>query len=248
MRFSRAFAPLALFLIACGGGGGQQTVRKPDPLEHAPPPDSRLEAHDDGMTVEGTTGVLDDADVRAVIDSQMGGFRNCFQQQQSSSYVSGEVLLDFVVRADGRVDRVWVAQSDLGSWRVEDCLVTTAKYLEFPPPQGGGRARFAFPFAWNQAGARLSAPVEQAWGYPTLRAQREAIRACRKAHDFTGPFHLTVYVGRLGRVLAVGFDSATAPDELFPACVAQTVEGLTFPDPGQRTVKYRALVEDFPDV
>lgn len=199
------------------------------------------------MTVQGDTGTLDDDQVRAVMNQHMAGFRNCFHRAETGSYVSGNVLLNFVVGADGRVESVWVSRSDLGAWRIEDCLVATARYLEFPPPRGGGRARFAFPFAWNPAGARLSTPIEPAWGYPTLREHRAEIDACRRSHGFDGDFNLTVYVGRRGRVLAAGLDSDRAPGETFPACVVQLVEGLTFPDPGSRVVKYRVLVENVPE-
>jgi hypothetical protein len=227
MRSPRSLFFLSFLLVACGGG---RTTRPADDLADADP------------------AGLDDAQIRQAIDAQAGGFRNCFQQNLNETFVSGDVLLDFVVGKDGRVAQVWVARSDLGAWRVEDCLVSTARFLEFPPPQHGGKARFAFPFTWNQAGAGLAAPIEQAWGYTTLSDQRDAIRRCRQTHKFDGPFNLTVYVGRLGRVLSVGLDSTQPPGDTFPACVAQAVEGLTFPDPGQRIVKYRALVEDFPGV
>lgn len=73
----------------------------------------------------------------------------------------------------------------------------TARFLEFPPP-AGGRARFAYPFEWNEPGRRLSQPVEVQWGYSTLADYRELYERCRTKYDYQAPFNLTVYVGRLG--------------------------------------------------
>jgi len=231
---------VVLGLAACGANVDQSNRPRPVSIEHKPPPDER-----DGTAVSGTTGVLDDDEVRTVMHEHMAGFNNCFRHG-AGSFVSGKVLLQFVVNQVGRVDQVYVFESDVGSWRIEDCLVQTARYLEFPHPGGGGGARFAFPLSYNEPGRRLSVPVDRAWGYTTLRKNRDPIRRCRNKHHFEGPFNLTIYVGRLGKVLSAGFDSPTQPGDAFPACVVEIVEALRFPNPGQKVVKYRALVEDLP--
>lgn len=198
------------------------------------------------MAVEGLLGSLDDDQVFDVINQQMAGFNNCFGRSEGS-FVSGEVQLSFVVAPTGRVSSVHVSESDLGSWKVEDCLVQTGSFLEFPRPEGGGPAKFIFPFTWNERARRLALPVNEAWGYATLRKHRDLIRGCRTTHGFDGPFHLTMYVGPRGNVLATGFHAKSAPSKNFPVCVVQTLAPVRFPDPGARTVKYRALVEDLPD-
>ncbi|MGK0358344.1 MAG: hypothetical protein ACI9U2_000628 [Bradymonadia bacterium] len=231
-------------LMACG-----PTVQKRPSFEHKPPPDAESpppQRRDDGMAVEGLLGSLDDDQVFDVINQQMAGFNNCFGRSEGS-FVSGEVQLSFVVAPTGRVSSVHVSESDLGSWKVEDCLVQTGSFLEFPQPQGGGPAKFIFPFTWNERARRLAQPVNEAWGYATLRKHRDLIRGCRTTHGFDGPFHLTMYVGPRGNVLATGFHAKSAPSKNFPVCVVQTLAPVRFPDPGARTVKYRALVEDLPD-
>ncbi|MCB9538773.1 MAG: energy transducer TonB [Myxococcales bacterium] len=235
----------ALLLAACGPSPG---TRGPGPIEHKPPPDDPRRPSagpDDGMEVEGMQGTLDDDEVARVVSEQMAGFRNCFRRAPGA-FVAGEVLLQFVVAPNGRVDKVWVAQSDLGSWAVEDCLVQTARFLEFPRPMGGGPARFVFPFGWNERARRLTAPIDEAWGYETLRKGRGAIDACREQHGFAGPFHVTAYVGRKGHVMSAGLH-APKPAGDFAACAVTALGEMGFPNPGSRIVKYQALVEDLPD-
>ena len=144
------------------------------------------------------------------------------------------------MRATGRVEDVFVSRSNLGALKAEDCLVQTARYLEFPPP-AGGKARFAYPFEWNEPGRRLSQPVEVAWGYSVLASNRELYERCRTKFNYQGPFNLTIYVGRLGSVLSAGYDSGTGPGIDFPSCVVDVTRGLRFPHPGNRIVKYKSL-------
>lgn len=233
---------IAAALAACG-----PTVNQKPTVEHKPPPDAKdPPPATDGMAVDGLLGTLNDDEVFGVMNQHMAGFNNCFDRTEGS-FVAGEVQLSFEVAPNGRVASVHVSESDLGSWRVEDCLVQTASFLEFPRPDGGGPARFIFPFSWNEPARRLSKPVDEAWGYETLRANRRLIRDCRAAHRFEGPFHVTMYVGARGRVLSAGFHAKRPPTKEFPACVVQALAPVTFPDPGARTVKYRALIEDLPD-
>lgn len=195
--------------------------------------------------MEGLGGQISEFAVQSVMETQMAGFNNCFKHV-AGSYVSGEVQLSFKVNTDGRVKEVFVSQSTLGSWPVEDCLVQTARFLEFPPPEGGP-ARFIYPFMWNQAGRRLSQTMDASWGYPTLRKNRDTIRACRSTHRFEGPFHVTLYVGARGKVLSAGMHANMDSGDRFPACVVENIEAMTFPDPGSATAKYSILIEDLPD-
>ncbi len=235
----------ALLLLACGttparDGPGEITHKPPpdDPFRHRPQPD-------DGMEIEGQQGTLDDEEVSRVIEEQMAGFRNCFRHT-AGTFVAGNVLLQFVVAPTGRVQTVWIAESDLGSWPVEDCLLQAARFLEFPRPSGGGPARFAFPFSWNERASRLSSPIGVEWGYEALRGKRVLFDACRERNRFKGAFHLTVYIGRKGQVLSAGFH-ADHPAGDFAACAVTALNDVPFPNPGGRIVKYQTLMEDLPD-
>ncbi len=229
----RGLLTTVLLCAACGG----QAPEGPRRHEHKVTPD--------GEGAGPVTGTLAPSRVRAVMAQHAAGFNNCFQRN-AGSYVSGGVRLRFLVGARGRVEQVWVARSDLGSWAIEDCLVQSARYLEFPPPPGG-RARFDFPFRWNEAGSRLAQHVDEGWGYPALRRERPAIERCRKRNAYDAPFRVTAYVGRKGQALSVGMHAELRPSERFVACAVHAVEAARFPDPGHRVVKYEALVEDLRD-
>lgn len=226
----------AALAAACGGSKprGERNIQYK--IQHSESPDTRQ---------SDLNGRLADDEIRRVMEEQQGGFNNCFRQAPDA-FISGHVELTFVVKATGRVEDVFVSQSDLGSLTAEDCLVQTAKFLEFPPP-AGGRARFAYPFEWNEPGRRLSQPVEVQWGYSTLADHRELYERCRAKYDYQAPFNLTVYVGRLGSVLSAGYDSGSGPGVNFPSCVVDVTKGLRFPNPGNRIVKFHSLVEHLPD-
>ena len=228
----------AALLLGCGAGPTNHTV------EHRPPPDAK-----NGGGVY--PGRLDGDDVRRVVEQHKGGFDNCFRTARAT-YLSGQVYVEFLVGAAGRVEAASVARSDLGSWIVEDCLVVAARFLEFPKP-AGGRARFAYPFGKAAQGGRTRsrAMVKReghAWGYGTVRSARQAINTCRERYGYRGPFHVTAYVGNSGAVLDAGFDASEPVATEFPACIVQTVRRLRFPPPrtGQ-IIKYRALVENLDD-
>ena len=224
--------------MSLGAGCGSKHIERNVQLriQHAESPDTR----------EGDlNGHLADDEVRRVMEEQQAGFNNCFHQAPDS-FISGRVELTFVVLATGRIQSVFVSKSSLGALPAEDCIVQTAKFLEFPPP-AGGKARFAYPLDWNEPGARLSQPTDVAWGYQVLTEHREQFERCRAKHKFQTPFNLTVYVGRLGSVLNAGFDSGQPPDADFPSCVVDIVKGLRFPNPGSRVMRYHALVEHLPD-
>lgn len=236
---------LASGLIGCGPQPADHVAAG---IDHRPPPDEkpRFGSRGEELEVDGLSGTMDEADVRNVMAANMAGFNNCFAKTPGS-YVAGEVQLKFIIDADGRVKSVSVDESTLGSLAIEDCLIESGKFLEFPPPHGGGNARFLYPLSWNEAASRLSVPVDAAWGYEALRKHDPAIQQCRRTHSFIGPFYLTSYVGRGGMVLSAGFHSKTAPPPGFPDCVVQSLQDMRFPNPGTKIAKYVALVENLPE-
>lgn len=223
-------------LVGCGADKPRGERNLQYKIQHSESPDTRA---------SDLNGRLADDEIRRVMDEQQAAFNHCFRSAPDA-FISGHVELTFVVTGAGRVDDVFVSKSNLGALKAEDCLVQTARYLEFPPPSGG-KARFAFPFEWNEAGRRLSQPVEVAWGYSVLASHRELYERCRTKYKYDGPFNLTIYVGRLGAVLSSGYDSGTGPGVDFPSCVVDVTNGLRFSNPGNRIVKYKSLVEHLPD-
>lgn len=210
----------------------------PDGPIHQRPPDSVLDP----------SGYAELAPhhVDAIFTEQQAGFRNC-NDEKPGPYVSGTARLQFLLDERGRVDEVFVTESDIGSRAVEDCLVRTARFLEFPLPQGSGPARFVRAFPFNEAAHRVSRPMPESWGYTQIRARREEIRRCRRTYGYEGPFHLTTYVGGRGKVMSAGFHARQQTADDFADCVLAVVRDTQFPDAGSAIIKYRLLVELLPD-
>lgn len=124
---------LAFFFAGCGPA---VPTRPDEPIdfEHKPPPDNPGPGNTNDFTVEGLTGRISEFAVQGVMETHMAGINNCFKQV-GGSYVSGEVQLSFEVGTDGRVKTVFVSQSSLGAFAVEDCLVQTTRFFEFPRPK-----------------------------------------------------------------------------------------------------------------
>lgn len=233
--------PITLGLVAALGLAACGVAPTPAPTStpvHLRSPDSRL---DPSGYSELAPHLVD-----AIFAEQQAGFSAC-NHDLPGAHVGGVARLMFLLDPNGRVEQVFVAESDIGSLDVERCLLTAARFLEFPVPPDSGRTRFVRGFPVN-ASARDSLPARpESWGYPTVRGRRDAIRKCRTDYGYDGPFHLTMFVGGRGRVLSAGFHARQATPDGFSDCVVRVMGETTFPDTGGQIVKYRALVEFLPD-
>jgi len=225
--------PLACLMTACG-----TVPERSDGPVHQRPPDSALDP----------TGYAELAPhhVDEVFTEQMAAFRNC-GASLPGAFVSGVARIMFLLDEKGRVQKAFTIESDVGSLKVEQCLLTAARFMEFPVPSGSGPARFVRPFPINQAARGMARPQAESWGYAAVRGRRDAIRTCRTQYGYDGPFHLTTYVGGRGRALSAGFHSRQPTPDGFSDCVVGVIEETTFPDVGGAVVKHRLLVEFLPD-
>lgn len=226
-------ALIACLLAACGVG--PQTDNGP---VHQRPPDSRL---DPSGYAELAPHLVD-----AVFAEQQAGFSNC-GRNLPGAFVGGVARLMFLVDEKGRVDQVYVVESDVGSLDVERCLLTAGRFMEFPVQKGSGKSRFVRAFPINPAARGTVNEQPESWGYPTIRGRRDAIRKCRSEYGYEGPFHLTAFIGGRGRVLSAGFHARQPTPDGFADCVVRVTSETDFPDTSGQVVKYRALVEYLPD-
>ena len=177
-----------------------------------------------------------------VIREHMGGFNNC-EARGKGQFISGYALVQFLVAADQRVERVHVIESTLGSWEIERCLLQAARLLTFSLPENADRAEFRYPFRFNELGERMTDPKPESWGYGSITGQRGAFNQCRTRYGYDAPFHITAYIGATGRARSVGFHSRTPAPDNFASCAVNAVGDARFPPSGARMVKYRSLVE-----
>ncbi len=231
----------ALLLLACGPLPSDDFTGS----GHRPPPDSRLREIQREEDLKSSYGQLSQEQVEVVMEAHRAGFDNCLRA--GAAYISGVSHLRFLVNVEGQVERVHVERSSMGSLAIEECLVQAGRFLEFPKPSGQAAALFLYPIHRNLAGTRLSQQVEESWGYRALRSKRREIEGCRQSYKFRAPFHMVAYIARPGRLLSAGFQSKQPPPEGLFSCVLEILKETSFPNPGRKTIKYRALLESLPE-
>ncbi len=99
----------------------------------------------------GSTGVLNQKAVVAVIGANIGAFKNCFERRlRDIPDLAGRVFVQFTIGVDGAVGDVKLLENTTNDRPFADCLVSHVERLRFPPPKGG-EVTFVFPFIFEQA-------------------------------------------------------------------------------------------------
>ncbi len=85
-----------------------------------------------------TNGRLAPEIIQRVVRANFGQFRRCYEAGlKVSPHLNGRVNVKFVIEADGRVDHVEDAKSDLPDPKVIACIERGFEELVFPRPEGG---------------------------------------------------------------------------------------------------------------
>ena len=95
---------------------------------------------------------MDPEIVRRYIQTKMDQVRWCYQQEvQKNPDLAGQVKIEWIILATGKVTAVRVAESSLGNTAVEHCLASRVASWQFPSPKGGGSVKVAYPFVFKVA-------------------------------------------------------------------------------------------------
>ena len=239
----RVAAPAGVALAACGS-----SAPRPEPAPTVSPrPLTRIAAEppepDDGVSVVAAKGHMDPAAVNAAVAPHRAELTGCYTERVGKRrWLGGHVLVRWEIAADGTVERVLLADSDLGAWPIEKCLLDIAQTLSFGKPIGGA-AELTLPFEFSAKGEPAIWDLEQS--VRAVGGQLTKLAACSKGNAH-GPDEvaITMYVGAHGRAASVGFASATsALDDAWAACAEKAALAWRLPDPkGQVTklaVRYR---------
>jgi hypothetical protein len=258
---------VACALAACGGSP-PPSLPWTDPA--APPPRREVveEAEpDDGLQVRSTKGHMDPDAVNAGLAPRRAELTGCYTRNVGKRrWLGGKLLLHWEVAADGEITQVLLAESDLGAWPIEKCMLEVARAAVFGKPTGGA-AELTLPL-------ELGAPVPAAvWGVEqsarAVGGQLLQLETCAAGGDASAApgrkrgaaaakgaaagrgqrampdeVAITLYVGPQGRPQSVGFASATAAiDDAWADCAERVALSWQLPDPkGQVTklaVRYR---------
>ncbi len=224
-------------MLACGGSKAPPPAKPADPP--AEPRAKRVPIEDtepeDGVTIVNAHGHMEPAAVEAGIKPHADELSSCYMTKVGRRrWLGGHVQLHWDIKKDGTVTSVKLAESDLGAWPIEKCLLEVARAATFDKPVGGD-ADFALPLDFSAKGGTTVWDEDQ--GLKAVGGQLAKLDACAKegsADDVV----ITVYVGPHGKTLSIGFSSAkTEINDKWAECVEKAVQKWRLPDPRGQVAK-----------
>lgn len=221
---------VAVFLIGgLGLGCGHGDKRAADELAsggHQPGWRPGMGPNDDShgdIKVDYELGVLNTADVEDAIARHLDDMKACYRQAgKAQRYAGGRVLLRFLINGKGRTDDVLVAESDLGNYRVERCLVRVGRLIAFKAPEGQKATTFDYPLEFRAAG---QAPVLNLDGLKVehdVSLHRHQLAGCGRLAS--QPVAAIFYIEPGGMVGSVGLAGGAQLNEGTANCVVQTIQ------------------------
>jgi TonB family protein len=255
-------AAVLVLLAACGGGSSA-----PPPKEPAAQPQYRTripieepdedEGPQDGVDIQSTRGHMEMSVIEAGIGPHKTQLSDCYTtRHKRRMWLGGRVALHWEVNKAGEITSVKLAESDLGAWPVEKCLLETARAASFGKPVGGD-ADFSIPLDFPAKGKLVSWDEDQALRavggqLATLddcavpeNAGRKKKKPGAKRVPVPDDVLVTIYVGPGGKAQSVGFASTkSAIDEGWADCAEKIVMGWRLTDPrgviAKAAIRYRA--------
>jgi hypothetical protein len=233
---------VALALAACGGS----PPKPPPPAPPPPKPAPRVSIEepepepDDGVSVKLAHGHMEPEVVQAGIAPHADEFTDCFASRVGRRrWLGGHVTLRWDIRADGEITKVVLADSDLGAWPVEKCLLEVARSATFGKPVGGN-ADFVVPFDFKALGSSL--PWDEDRGVKAVGKQLATLAKCTKKRP-SDEVVITLYVGPQGKTQSVGFSAKAVIEDAWGDCAEKAALGWKLPDPrgtvAKLAIRYR---------
>ena len=197
---------------------------------------------DNAMGMEMSLGVLDERSVDRAMKPHIRALSGCFARAgDARKYLSGQVVMRFVVTASGRVSDVQVIKNALGSYPVESCLVAEGKQIVFPAPEGRRGTDFEYSMDFQSTGERTVIP----WSGEEMARHLYGISSNIASCGSLGATDVDViaYVEPGGAVGSVGFASQGSLDPSAAVCAAalmRTVRVSDAPSSAHSSIVLRA--------
>ncbi|NVB78984.1 MAG: AgmX/PglI C-terminal domain-containing protein [Kofleriaceae bacterium] len=263
-----------LLLIGCGGGSTpppqEPTSVEPKRVTRVPIENDSDDEPEDGVTFTKTRGSISAEAIQAALAPHNQEMMDCYTQNVGKRrWLGGHVVLHWDLKADGTVASVKMAESNLGAWPVEKCLLDIAWSATFEKPKGGD-ADFTLPLdfqppsgtkIWDEdmalraVGGQLAA-LDDCDDFEPGKPGKKPRKAPKPAKNPNvdkparperppSNVTITLYVGPQGKTQSIGFSSSTSEvGEKWAACAEQTAQTWRLPDPrgqiAKLAVRYRA--------
>lgn len=238
-------AAVLVMIAACGGGSagkpagdGAQTRSRGIPIDEGDADDNS-----DGIEVVSSRGRMDPQAIETGIGPHKANLGACFTTRVGQRrWLGGQVALQWDVQRDGAVTAVRLAESNLGAWPIEKCLLDVARAATFGKPIGGD-ADFSIPLEFTARGRAEVWDEDQSLA--AIGGQLATLDACSKGKRAPDDVTITLYVGPQGKAQSVGFASASAVvDDGWADCAESAVLAWKLPDPrgtvAKLAIRYRA--------
>lgn len=198
--------------------------------------------NEDGVEFVSSRGRMDPKVIEDGIAPHTQALIECYTTNlKKRRWLGGHVVLHWDIKADGTVTAVRLAESDLGAWPIEKCLLDIARAAAFGKPIGGD-TDFQLPLDFTAKGRLISWDEDQALravGGQLVKLDACATKKVPSPSDVT----VTLYVGPGGKAQSVGFAGKTVIDDAWADCAVKAAMALRLPDPrgqiAKLAVKYR---------
>ena len=236
----------AIAVLACGGNAAPPPAAPREPVQRTRTEPVSDDEPEDGVEILSTRGRMDPQLVDAALAPHKEALFDCYMSRVGRRrWLGGHVALHWDINRSGEITAVKLAESDLGAWQIEKCMLEIARAAAFPKPTGGD-ADFSVPLDFKATSRATAWDEDQ-----SLRAvggQLAKLDECAKAkgvsalpHDVT----VTVYVGPQGKAQSVGFASPKSIlEDAWGDCAEKTALAWRLPDPkgtiAKLAVRYRA--------
>jgi hypothetical protein len=229
----KRLAPIVV-LIACGGS--KPPPPEPPKPEPPPPPVAKRvpiedSEPDEGVTVINAHGHMDKEAVEQGLAPHNLELSDCYMKgSKRRKWLGGHVLIHWDIKKDGTLTAVkLMAESNLGAWPIEKCILDVARSASFDKPIGGD-ADFTLPLDFTAP--RSSLPWSEDQALKAVGGQLVKLEQCDKKHVRQHDVTITLYVGPHGKTQSVGFSSDSEEiNEKWAECATKAAMGWRLPDP-----------------
>jgi hypothetical protein len=215
LKFIVLLGAVAALVLSCASSPeiqeSQSTPRRAKKAKRAGWASGEVKGDDNAMGMEMSMGVLDERAVDRAIKPHERAMSNCFARAgDARKYLSGQIVMRFVVTGSGEVSDVQVVKNALGCYPVESCLVAEGKQIVFPAPEGRRGTDFEYSMSFRSTGERSVIP----WNGEEMAHSLYGISAdLANCGNFSaGDVDVIAYIEPGGTIGSVGFASQGSLD------------------------------------